>query len=105
MKLHFHHSPAVAGDSNLEITISTEGQGGTRRQGDGSITLVGNATFQGGYLGGNTCHLVIAGTLQPGPLRAPDCLFQTIVRKDFLRYCLRALLSARVFLAMTASGS
>ena len=67
VKLHFHHSLAVAGDSNLEITVSTDGQGGTRRQSDGSITLVGDATFQGGYLGGDTCHLIIKGTLQPGP--------------------------------------
>jgi hypothetical protein len=67
VKLHFHHSLAVAADSDLAITISTDAPGGTRRQSDGSITLVGDATFQGGYLGGDTCHLVIAGTLKPGP--------------------------------------
>jgi hypothetical protein len=67
VKLHFHHSLAVAADSDLVITISTDKPGGERRQSNGAITLVGDAAFQGGYLGDNTCHLIIGGKLIPGP--------------------------------------
>jgi hypothetical protein len=67
LKLHFHHSLAVAGDSDLEITVSTEAAGGLRRRSNGSIALAGKATFQGGYLGGDSCHLFIGGTLKPAP--------------------------------------
>jgi hypothetical protein len=67
VKLHFHHSLAVAGDSDLVITISTDKPGGQRRQSNGAITLAGDAAFQGGYLGDNTCHLTIEGKLIPGP--------------------------------------
>ncbi len=71
VKLHFHHSLAVAKDSDLIITLSTDAPGGTRRtdagRSPGAIVLVGNGTFIGGYLGDNTCHLQIAGTINPGP--------------------------------------
>ena len=67
LKLLFHHSLAVAGDSDLEITVSTEAAGGLRRRSNGSIALTGKATFQGGYLGGDSCHLFIGGTLKPAP--------------------------------------
>lgn len=66
-KLHFHHSLALAKDSDLFITLSTEGPGGSRLKPGGAITLVGDAAFQGGYLGGDNCHLVVKGTLLPLP--------------------------------------
>lgn len=65
--LHFHHSLALATDSDLTITLSTESAGGSRLKSNGAITLVGTSTFQGGYLGGSSCKLVITGTLAPLP--------------------------------------
>jgi hypothetical protein len=67
LKLHFHHSLKLAADSDLFITLSTENPGGSRLKSGGAITLVGDGTFQGGYLGGDNCHLVVKGTLLPLP--------------------------------------
>jgi hypothetical protein len=67
VKLHFHHSLALAADSDMTITVSTETAGGSRLAANGAITLVGNAPFDGGYLGGSTCKLVVKGTLGPKP--------------------------------------
>jgi hypothetical protein len=67
LKLHFHHSLALAADSELVITLSTEAAGGSRLNSKGAITLVGTSNFQGGYLGGDSCRLVIKGTLLPLP--------------------------------------
>lgn len=67
VKLHFHHSLAIVADSDLLITVSTETAGGSRLKANGSATLVGTSTFQGGYLNGNTCKLVITGTFSQLP--------------------------------------
>ena len=67
VKLHFHHSLALATDSDLTITLSTENAGGSRLKSGGAITLVGTSKFDGGHLGGDTCKLVIKGTLSPLP--------------------------------------
>jgi hypothetical protein len=65
--LHFDHSLIVAGDSDMTITLSTENPGGSRLAANGAVTLVGTSKFDGGYLGGNTCKLIIKGTLTPNP--------------------------------------
>jgi hypothetical protein len=67
VKLHFDHSIVVAGDSDMVITLSTENAGGSRLAANGAVTMVGSSKFDGGYLGGNTCKLVIKGTLTPKP--------------------------------------
>ncbi len=67
LSLHFHESLLLAKDSDLTITISTENAGGSRLNSGGSVTLVGDGTFSGGYLDGNTTHLVVKGTLLPLP--------------------------------------
>jgi len=60
------HLPG-SGDSDLLITLSTENAGGSRLNSVGKITLVGDGTFKDGYLGGDSCHLLIKGTLLPLP--------------------------------------
>ena len=66
-KLHFHHSLALAGDSDLTITLSTETSGGSRLKSGGALTLAGSGTFDGGYLDGNKCTLIITGALSQLP--------------------------------------
>ena len=65
LKLHFHHSLALAKDSDLNITLSTAS--GSPLDSAGKITLSGSAKFKDGYLDGNTCTLVIKGTITPRP--------------------------------------
>jgi hypothetical protein len=68
MTMHFRHSLAGAGDSDLPITISTENTGGSHiNTGTRALTLAGTGTFLGGFLGGSNCTLTISGSLSALP--------------------------------------
>jgi hypothetical protein len=75
--LHFHHSSAFAGDSDIEFTLTTGRSRlrngkfdvtGSPLSTDGSITVVGVAKFRDGFLDGNECSVVITGTVSPNPI-------------------------------------
>lgn len=53
-----------AQDSEIMLTLTTESPG-SRAGHDGSLTLAGTATFQGGYLGGRLATMVVNGTISP----------------------------------------
>jgi hypothetical protein len=63
LSLFFHHSTSLAGDSTLDITLSTT----SLLTAAGKITVSGSSKFKGGYLGGDTCWLTVEGTISPHP--------------------------------------
>lgn len=63
LSLFFHHSTSLAGDSTLDITLSTT----SLLDAAGKITVGGGATFKDGYLGGDSCWLTVTGTISPHP--------------------------------------
>jgi hypothetical protein len=65
LNLHFHHSLAVAGDSDLTITVSTSS--GSPLNSDGHVRLNGSGKFKDGFLGDDNCTLTITGTISPHP--------------------------------------
>jgi hypothetical protein len=74
--LLFHHSTSVFSDSTLQLLLTTEAASphgpfsdhGKAMESDGSITLVGDGTFQGGSpLGGHNASLIIDGTMSQSP--------------------------------------
>ncbi len=70
--LHFQHSieaefgPILAGQSDLTVTLTTEGTGG-RRLSDGRFVLVGSGPFLRGFLGSKTGDISVTGTFTPSP--------------------------------------
>jgi hypothetical protein len=77
VSLLFHPSSSLASDSTLNLTLTTGAQRsphhtfndqGKPMQTDGSIVLVGDGVFDGGFpLGGNDASLVLAGKFSPHP--------------------------------------
>ena len=68
LQLSFVHSLQAAGNSDLTIQLSTENTGGSRiNRNNRRVTIAGTGTFEGGFLNGNTCTLVISGTLSALP--------------------------------------
>jgi hypothetical protein len=68
IQLSFVHSLQAAGNSDVTIQLSTDNTGGSRiNRNNRQVTLAGTGTFDGGFLGGSTCTLVISGTLSALP--------------------------------------
>jgi hypothetical protein len=77
VSLLFHPSSDFASDSTLNLTLTTGTQSspnhtftdqGKPMQADGSIVLVGDGVFDGGFpLGGNDASLVLSGKFSPHP--------------------------------------
>ncbi len=66
--LHFAQSVAGASPSDLPITLSTEGPGGSRiNPATRAMTLTGTGTFAGGFLVGSMGAVTITGTLSALP--------------------------------------
>jgi hypothetical protein len=75
--LLFHPSSSLASDATLALVLTTGAQTsphhrfsdqGQPMQANGSIVLVGDGVFQGGFpLGGNDASLILAGTFSPHP--------------------------------------
>lgn len=53
-----------AEDSEIMLALATDSTG-SRVTADGQVTLVGSATFQGGYLGGRLATFVVKGMISP----------------------------------------
>ena len=70
LKLFFHHSTDLAGDSTLDITL-----GPSLLTSDGKITVEGSAQFKDGFLDEATCWLIVEeGTISPRPASAAEIL-------------------------------
>lgn len=69
LPLHFHESHIFAADSDITFLLSTETQHpkASRMDNAGHVTISGTATFQSGFLGGDTGTLTVKGTLSPHP--------------------------------------
>jgi hypothetical protein len=72
LQLRLDHSveaplPFYEEDSDLSITIASTNPGGSPMNASGSITLTGSGTFVGGFLGGSSCNLTVAGVVSPHP--------------------------------------
>ncbi|HEX7296909.1 MAG TPA: hypothetical protein VF251_14235, partial [Pyrinomonadaceae bacterium] len=74
IKLHFHYDTIFVGDDEAFFHLTTEtvptdtGEAsGTRVDADGNVTLVGTATFSGGYLDGKKGGLLVQARLTPRP--------------------------------------
>jgi gas vesicle protein len=63
LRLFFHHSTDLAGDSTLEITLLTT----SLLTSDGKITVEGSAPFKDGFLDEDLCWLTVEGTISPRP--------------------------------------
>jgi hypothetical protein len=63
--LHFKQSNDFAGDSNLNITLSTSS--GSPLSAAGAVTVNGSGTFKDGFLGDDNCTITIKGTILPRP--------------------------------------
>ena len=61
--LSFDHSIQVAGDSTVNIQLQTKSTLNSK----GDITVEGTSTFEGGFLGGDTCWLTVKGNISPHP--------------------------------------
>jgi hypothetical protein len=67
--LHFDQSldlPFYEEDSDLSLVLTTNPPGATV-DGGGSLTLTGTGVFSGGFLGGSSGTLTIAGVISPVP--------------------------------------
>lgn len=74
--LHFHHSIAIAGDSDLSVALTTEETHspgnefhavGPRVDASGNVRLVAGGKFEGGFLGGYACLITVRGGIDPSP--------------------------------------
>jgi hypothetical protein len=69
LTLHFDQSldlPIVDEDSDLALVLRTDPPG-SPVDAAGAVSLAGSGTFSGGFLGGATGTLTIAGTISPVP--------------------------------------
>ena len=69
LALHFDQSldlPFFEEDSDLALVLTTNPPG-SAVDAAGSVTLVGSGPFTGGFLGGSTGTVTIAGTISPAP--------------------------------------
>lgn len=67
LPLHFHESNIWAGDSDITFLLSTENPKGSRLDNAGHVAISASATFQSGFLGGDTGTLTVTGLLSPHP--------------------------------------
>lgn len=65
LQLHFDHSHALAGNSDLIITLSTSS--GSPFDAAGKVTLNGTGKFKEGFPGDDNCTLTIEGSIAPLP--------------------------------------
>jgi hypothetical protein len=63
LSLYFHHSTSLAGDSRLDIQMSTT----SALNAQGHITVDGSSHFKGGFLDQDTCWITVDGTISPKP--------------------------------------
>ena len=63
IKLFFHHSTILAGDSNYDVTL----QNAKAMTGAGNIIVDGSAKFKDGYLDNETGWLTVEGKISPVP--------------------------------------
>jgi hypothetical protein len=68
VNLHFHHSLALAGDSDITINLATWGGAGTSPlDAGGNVALSGFGTFVDGFLGSDQATLTLTGLISPHP--------------------------------------
>jgi hypothetical protein len=63
LRLFFHHSTDLAGDSTLDIAL----QSTLPLASNGKVTVEGSSPFQDGFLDEDLCWLTVEGTISPRP--------------------------------------
>jgi hypothetical protein len=67
LALHFHHSNAFAGDSDITLHLSSKNAGGVPLDAAGNVVVAATSTFQGGFLGGDKTTAIVKGKISPWP--------------------------------------